>query len=72
MDTPVSTKRKRNSMLCLLATHKGGQLLCLYFANKVVLFYKLYLRREWLEEEESELIDQLGSNSVEPEESDQM
>ena len=26
------------SMLCPLATHKGGQLLCLYFANKVVLF----------------------------------
>ena len=29
-------------------------------------------RREWLEEEESELMDQLESNSVEPEESDQM
>ena len=28
-------------MLCPLATHKGGQLLCLYFANKVVLFLSL-------------------------------
>src|SRR5699024_1098812 len=29
-----------SSMLCLLATHKGGQLLCLCFANKVVLFFQ--------------------------------